>query len=256
MSGMAPSKSLKPWRCGCDEPLWTAIDGGRCVRHVYPMSGTRYAQFCALARAAEIIGERWTLLIIRELLLAPMRFGDLAARLNDVSPALLTGRLNALMEHGVVRRTTLPAPFNAQVYELTETGRAIQPAIRELIRWGGRFLFPMREGDTFEPDWVLLALDAIAERSPTPVCRITLRVPSPGGFAPFIIEGGPQGTRIAKGELAEGAAIESPFDVLLQILARQLPLAQAAASKQVRLEGNERTLRRLPQLFDLATARR
>ena len=64
------------------------------------MSGTRYAQFCALARAAEIIGERWTLLIVRELLLGPARFGDLAARLDGVSPALLTGRLNALIEHG------------------------------------------------------------------------------------------------------------------------------------------------------------
>jgi DNA-binding HxlR family transcriptional regulator len=220
------------------------------------MNGTRYAQFCALARAAEIIGERWTLLIIRELLLSPMRFGDLAARLDDVSPALLTGRLNALIEHGVVRRATLPAPFNAQVYELTETGRAIQPAIRELIRWGGRFLFPMRDGDTFEPDWVLLALDAIADSAPTPPCRITLRIPHPGGSAAFIIEGGPQGTRIAKGELAGGAAIEARFDVFLQILARQLPLEQAVAKKQVRLEGSERTLRKLPQLFDLATARR
>ncbi|HLZ02977.1 MAG TPA: helix-turn-helix domain-containing protein [Bradyrhizobium sp.] len=220
------------------------------------MSGTRYAQFCALARAAEIIGERWTLLIIRELLLAPTRFGDLAARLNDVSPALLTGRLNALIDHGVVRRATLPAPYNAQVYELTEIGLAIQPAIRELIRWGGRFLFPMREDDVFEPDWVLLALDAIAERSPTPVCRITLRVPHAGGRAGFIIEGGSQGTRIARGELAEGAAIEARFDTFLQILTRDLSLEEAASKKQARLEGSERTLRKLPQLFDLATARR
>jgi DNA-binding HxlR family transcriptional regulator len=220
------------------------------------MSGTRYAQFCALARAAEIVGERWTLLIIRELLLGPMRFGDLATRLNDISPALLTGRLNALIEHGVVRRAPLPAPFNAQVYELTEAGRAIQPAIRELIRWGGRFLFPMREGETFEPDWVLLALDAIAKRAPTPACRINLRIPYQGGAAGFIIEGGPQGTRVAKGELAEGAAIEARFDAFLQILTRKLSLEQAAANKQVRLEGNERTLRKLPQLFDLATARR
>jgi DNA-binding HxlR family transcriptional regulator len=220
------------------------------------MSGTRYAQFCALARAAEIIGERWTLLIIRELLLGPTRFGDIAARLNDVSPALLTGRLNALIENGVVRRTTLPAPFNAQVYELTEAGRAIQPAIRELIRWGGRFLFPMRPDDVFEPDWVLLALDAIAERAPTPACRITLRVPHASGAAAFIIEGGPQGTRIAKGELGEGAAIETRFDVFLQILARHMSLDDALAKGLVRLEGSERTLRRLPQLFDLATARR
>ena len=165
------------------------------------MSGTRYTQFCALARAAEIVGERWTLLIVRELLLGPTRFGDLAARLDGVSPALLTGRLNALMESGVIQRATLPAPFNAQVYELTETGRALQPAIRELIRWGGRFLFPMRDDDTFEPDWVLLALDAIARREPTPTCRIGLRVPHPGGVAAFIIEGGPEGTRVGRGSL-------------------------------------------------------
>jgi DNA-binding HxlR family transcriptional regulator len=220
------------------------------------MSGTRYAQFCALARAAEIVGERWTLLIIRELLLGPMRFGDLAARLSDVSPALLTGRLNALIESGVVQRASLPAPFNAQVYELTEVGRAIQPAIRELIRWGGRFLFPMRANEAFEPDWVLLALDAIAERKPTPACRLTLRVRHKSQTACFTIEGGPEGTRIAKGELTEGAMIEAPFDVFLQILARQVPLDDAVAKGAARVDGSERTLRKLPQLFDLATARR
>jgi DNA-binding HxlR family transcriptional regulator len=220
------------------------------------MSGTRYTQFCALARAAEIIGERWTLLIVRELLLGPARFGDLAARLNGVSPALLTGRLNALVESGVVQRATLPPPFNAQVYELTEIGRAIQPAIRELIRWGGRFLFPIREDDTFEPDWVLLALDAIARRTPTPACRIGLRVPHPGGAAAFVIEGGSEGTRVIKGDLAEGVTIEARFDVFLQILAKQVSLGSATANQQARVEGNPRALRHLPQLFDLATASR
>jgi len=220
------------------------------------MSGIRYTQFCALARAAEIIGERWTLLILRELLLAPMRFGDLAARLDGVSPALLTGRLNELIENGVVRRATLPAPFNAQVYELTEVGRAIQPAIHELIRWGGRFLFPMRDDDSFEPDWVLLGLDAIARRTPTPACRIGLRIPHPNGAAAFVIEGGAEGTRLSKGELKEGAMIEARFDVLLQILAKQLSLDTAIANRQARIEGSERTLRKLPLLFDLATAHR
>jgi DNA-binding HxlR family transcriptional regulator len=220
------------------------------------MSGTRYTQFCALARAAEIIGERWTLLIVRELLLGPMRFGDLSARLDGVSPALLTGRLNALMESGIVRRATLPAPFNAQVYELTETGRALQPAIRELIRWGGRFLFPMRADDIFEADWVLLALDAIARREPTPACRIGLRVPHPNGAAAFIIEGGPEGTRITKGELTAGTTIETRFDLFLQILARQLSLDAAIANAQIRVQGSTRTLRKLLHLFDLATAKR
>jgi DNA-binding HxlR family transcriptional regulator len=220
------------------------------------MSGTRYNQFCALARAAEIIGERWTLLIIRELLLAPMRFGDLRERLADVSPALLTDRLNALMAAGVVRRAALPAPFNAQVYELTETGRAIQPAISELIRWGGRFLFPMRKGEAFEPDWVLLALEAIARRTAVPPCRIGLRIPHPSGTAGFMIEAGPEGTRIVKGEASGTAAIEARFDVLLQILARRLPLEEAVANGSARVEGSARTLRRLPSLFELATAKR
>lgn len=220
------------------------------------MSGTRYNQFCALARAAEIIGERWTLLIVRELLLASMRFGDLRERLGEVSPALLTDRLNALMEAGVVQRTVLPAPFNAQVYELTETGRAIQPAIRELIRWGGRFLFPMRKGETFEPDWVLLALEAIARRTAVPRCRIGLRIPHPGGTAAFIIEGSAEGTRISKGESAGMAAIEARFDVLLQILGRHLPLDEAIASGAAKVEGSVQTVRKLPSLFELATARR
>jgi DNA-binding HxlR family transcriptional regulator len=218
------------------------------------MSGARYTQFCALARAAEIIGERWTLLIIRELLLGPMRFGDLATRLDGISPALLTARLGSLVESGLVRRATLAAPFNAQVYELTETGRAIRPAIRELIRWGGRFLFPMRKDDAFEPDWALLALDAIACRTPTPRCRIGLRVPHADGFAGFVVEGGPQGTRITKGDPAGGAAIEARFDVLLQIFARRMPLDAAVASRQARIEGSASVLRRLPSLFELATA--
>jgi DNA-binding HxlR family transcriptional regulator len=220
------------------------------------MSGTRYNQFCALARAAEIVGERWTLLIIRELLLAPMRFGDLRARLDDISPALLTNRLNGLMEAGVVQRAALPAPFNAQVYELTETGHAIQPAIRELIRWGGRFLFPMRKGENFEPDWVLLALEAIARRTAGPQCRISLRISHPTGTAGFIIEGNSEGTRIAKGESLGIAAIETRFEVLLQILGRHLPLDEAVARGAARIEGSAHTLRKLPSLFELATARR
>jgi len=216
------------------------------------MSKTRYTQFCALARAAEIVGERWTLLIVRELLLGPKRFGDLVERLNGVSPTVLSERLNALIEAGVVARGTLPAPYNAQVYELTDVGRGLRPAIRELIRWGGYFLFPMREDDAFEPDWVLLGLDAVTRQTPTPAQKIVLRIRHKAKGANFVVEGGAGGTTIARGDGPGNAAIEARFDTVLQMLARKVSLDDAIVKRQAKVEGSLAAARMLPQLFDLA----
>jgi DNA-binding HxlR family transcriptional regulator len=216
------------------------------------MSKTRYTQFCALARAAEIVGERWTLLIVRELLLGPKRFGDLVERLSGVSPTVLSERLNALIETGVVARGTLPAPYNAQVYELTDVGRGLRPAIRELIRWGGHFLFPMRDDDAFEPDWVLLGLDAVTRQTPTPAQKIVLRIRHKAKGANFVVEGGAAGTTIARGDGPGNAAIEARFDTVLQMLARKVSLDDAIAKRQAKVEGSLAAARMLPQLFDLA----
>src|SRR6266581_2137117 len=90
------------------------------------MSNVHYPQFCALARAAELIGERWTLLIIRELLLGPKRFGDLLDHLDGVSPTLLTSRLTALIDSKVVRRITLP--------RTVQPSRRAEPIARRLWR--------------------------------------------------------------------------------------------------------------------------
>jgi DNA-binding HxlR family transcriptional regulator len=219
------------------------------------MSGTRYSQFCALARAAEILGERWTLLIVRELLLGPKRFGDLNDRLDSVSPTILTARLNGLIESGVVQRSALPPPFNAQVYELTPIGRDLKPAIRELIRWGGHFLFPMRPDDEFEPDWVLLGLDAITRQTPTPARKILLRLKHKAKAASFLVEGGEQGTTITSSEGPAPAAIEARFDTLLRIISTQLPLDQAISERLAVVEGSLPVARTLPRLFDLSDRR-
>lgn len=219
------------------------------------MTKTHYPQFCALARAAEIVGERWTLLIVRELLLGPKRFGDLVERLSGVSPTVLTGRLNALIESGIVRRATLPAPFNAQTYELTPVGLALKPAIRELIRWGGHFLFPIRPDDTVEPESVLLGLEAIARQTPTPARTIALRVTQDGKSASFLVQGGPNGTTLGRGDGPASATIEMRFDTLLRLLSTELPLEQAVAQKLVRVEGSIAAARSLPRLFDLSDRR-
>jgi DNA-binding HxlR family transcriptional regulator len=216
------------------------------------MSNLHYPQFCALARAAEIIGERWTLLIIRELLLGPKRFGDLLQHLDGMSPTLLTARLTSLIECNVVQRTVLPRPANIQVYELTQIGRELAPAIRELIRWGGRFLFPPVPSDTFEPDWVLLGLDAIARRTPVPEVNVGLVVIHGSKSAGFTVAGGNSGTAIQRGVAGCKGTLEAPFDAVLQIVGMGVSLQDAIAANRAKVSGSMALVRKLPLLFDLA----
>jgi hypothetical protein len=151
-----------------------------------------------------------------------------------------------------VRRTVLPRPANAPVYELTEIGREVQPAIRELIRWGGRFLFPPAPGDTFEPDWVLLGLDAIARRTPVPEISVGLVVTHGKKSAGFTVAGSDGGTAIRKGIMDCRGTLEAPFDAVLQIVGMNVPLQDAIAAKRAKVSGSMALVRKLPLLFDLA----
>ena len=114
------------------------------------MADFRYAQFCPLARATEVLGERWTLLVVRELLLGPQRFSDLRRRLPGVSTSVLSARVRRLEERGVVRRRMLAPPAASSVLELTELGRGLRSAVIALSRWGLALMEPMREGDHYE----------------------------------------------------------------------------------------------------------
>ncbi len=110
------------------------------------MSNRSYNQLCGLAYALDIVGERWTMLIMRELVAGPRRFTDLMAGLPGVSTNLLTERLKGLEEKRVIRRRVLPAPAGSTVYELTAVGQALQPALLELGKWGRQFVPASMEG--------------------------------------------------------------------------------------------------------------
>jgi DNA-binding HxlR family transcriptional regulator len=97
-----------------------------------------YADGCSSAHALDLVGERWALLIVRDLLFGPKRFTDLQAGLAHGSPNVLTQRLRELEETGVVRRRHLPPPASANVYELTEWGAELEPILLGLQRWGAR----------------------------------------------------------------------------------------------------------------------
>jgi DNA-binding HxlR family transcriptional regulator len=110
------------------------------------MRSRSYKQFCALAYALDIVGERWTLLIIRELLSGPRRYKDLVDGLPGISTNLLCDRLEGLEQHGILIRRVLPPPAGSTVYELTPLGQALEKAAVELGRWGSQFLPTSLEG--------------------------------------------------------------------------------------------------------------
>jgi DNA-binding HxlR family transcriptional regulator len=116
-----------------------------------------YRQCCPVARSLDVIGERWTLLIVRDLLVGPKRYKDLLAGLPGIGTNLLADRLRELEGAGIVRRTVLPPPAGSTVYALTEAGRGLEPAILALGRWGARFLGGPRADDVLLPTPLFVA---------------------------------------------------------------------------------------------------
>src|SRR5256885_121734 len=116
-----------------------------------------YEQACATARALDVVGERWSLLLVRERTLGPRRYRDLAAGVPGIPSNVLAARLKDLQAAGVVTRHTLPAPTDVTVYELTDAGRALQPALSELLHWGLRYAPEPSQDAAAQPGWGLLA---------------------------------------------------------------------------------------------------
>ena len=107
----------------------------------------RYHQYCPVAHALDLIGDRWALLIVRELMLGQRRYTDLADALPGIGTNILAGRLRHLEGAGVVRRTKLPPPAAVTVYELTAEGRELDGVLHALARWGARTMGAPEAGD-------------------------------------------------------------------------------------------------------------
>jgi DNA-binding HxlR family transcriptional regulator len=125
----------------------------------------RYDQYCPIAHALDLVGERWSLLVVRELAHGPLRYTDIHERLHGCSTNILAARLKELEAGGIVRRRQLPPPAASTVYELTECGVALRPVLRALAWWGVETLGPPPpdEVDAFEPGWLVQALFTAVE---------------------------------------------------------------------------------------------
>jgi DNA-binding HxlR family transcriptional regulator len=127
------------------------------------MSGRRYQHYCAVARALDLVGERWTLLIARELLLGPRRFTDLAEGLPGIGSSVLTTRLKELEQSGLVVKRTMPPPAASVVYELTDQARGLGAVLAALAEWGVNLLDHPQEDDEIRSSWLVLGLTVTAK---------------------------------------------------------------------------------------------
>src|ERR671919_564832 len=128
------------------------------------MSEHRYEQYCALARTLDVVGNRWTLLILRELRPGPRRFTDLVDGLPGISRKLLAERLRELERDGIVTRRELPPPAARQVYELTDDGHDLAAAMAPLMAWGARRIGERKPTETFRARWPAVAMAGLADQ--------------------------------------------------------------------------------------------
>jgi DNA-binding HxlR family transcriptional regulator len=216
------------------------------------MTTRTYGQYCGVARALELVGERWALLIVRDLVLGPRRFTDLQRGLGKVPSNVLSSRLKELEESGVVERRALPRPSGAIVYELTEYGRELEPIVIALLRWGARSLGDPRPDDSFSVNSFLLGL------------RISFRPEAARDLdATYEIrmEGEPFHVRIADGklELGEGPAEDPDLTIdtdlgLGALLRGEISAAEARRRGVVRARGKVRLLQPFADAFRLPGA--
>jgi DNA-binding HxlR family transcriptional regulator len=201
-----------------------------------------YNQYCGVARALDIVGERWALLVVRELVLGPKRFTDLREGLPGIATNVLSLRLRQLEWDGVVARRRLPPPAASAVYELTEYGQELVPIMLALGRWGARTMGPRRPGQTLRPEWVAVALSAFfrPEAAEGVSGRIALHLD--GARFTLDLEGG-------RLDIASGA--DGTADLTLTAEPEALLGFLSGAPARVDAEGDRALLERLPALFPL-----
>jgi DNA-binding HxlR family transcriptional regulator len=203
--------------------------------------GRTYGDRCGIARALDVIGDRWALLVVRELLLGPKRFTDLRTGLPHVTPDVLAQRLRELEADGVVRHAKLPPPTGAQVYGLTDRGHGLEPVILELGRWGSVAPFPASEEAGIGVDALVVALKTLF-RPGGADARVELR-----------LDGQPFDARIADGtfEVTRGAADAPDATIAADPGLLASVLWHGGDPAALAIEGDKRAAKRFLRAFPL-----
>jgi DNA-binding HxlR family transcriptional regulator len=207
-----------------------------------------YGDGCAIARALDLVGERWALLVVRELLLGPKRYTDLRRGLPNASPNVLSERLRELEGAGVVRRRKLPPPAGSRVYELTDWGGELEQTVLSLGRWAARSPTPAGDAPVVSADSVALALRARFDPGAARGLRAAygLRL----GEDRFRVEVADERIAVARGGADRAdATIVSDAGTLDAVLWGGRSLAEAQRAGALTVEGDEAAVERFAALF-------
>jgi DNA-binding HxlR family transcriptional regulator len=196
-----------------------------------------YGQFCSLARALDVVGDRWTLLIVRELAARPCRFRDLTDGLPGIAANLLTDRLRLLTAEGVIAHDDATA-----TYQLTDRGKGLGGALKALVRWGIPLMARGQGGDESRTHWLALAISAIFENTAlNPPVRVQILTGTDG--IEIVAQHHAIETRLGH-VLSPDASLQGPHELILGTLAGEISLA-AAEEAGLAVGGSRPALRRL-----------
>ncbi|MFI5042021.1 MAG: winged helix-turn-helix transcriptional regulator [Acidimicrobiales bacterium] len=207
-----------------------------------------YAQLCGIATALDVIGERWAALIVRDLLLGPLRFGELAEGLPGIGTNTLATRLRDLERSGVVRRQLLPLPDRGTVYELTSYGRDLEPILMGLGRWGTKSMGRLPPDVATRSRWLVAAMLAFHDEGRVVARTTTWELRLTDG--PFTVRA--EGTDLTVTAGAPDQAdlvITTEDEQLHRLLTHRLAPSEAVATGAVTVEGDVAGLSRLIELF-------
>jgi DNA-binding HxlR family transcriptional regulator len=211
------------------------------------LSHRSYGQFCGFAHALELVGERWALLVVRDLVLGPKRFTDLRQGLPRIPTNILSARLKELEDAGVVCRRVLPRPAAGVVYELTEYGQELEDVVLRLGLWGARSLGPPRPEDIVTTDSLILALRATFQPEAARELQAGYELRLGGVVIHARVDHG--AVEAGEGPLPEADLIIETQAAFRPMLAGELSPAEAIEGGGVRLTGDPALLTRFVEVF-------
>jgi DNA-binding HxlR family transcriptional regulator len=211
----------------------------------------KFDQYCPMAHALSLVGERWSLLIVRELLHGPKRYTDLTHGLPGIGTNILAARLKELEACGVIRKRTLPPPAASTVYELTEYGAGLREALYALARWGARTIGPPGPEDELYPEWGVNALPALFDQEAARGLTETYTL---------VVDGDAFTARIVDGALEASMGAAEDADLLVEmdmgtffgLASGELAPKEAVQPGRVLVQGELETLERCFRVLSLA----